>query len=195
MKLSNVIGIAALFVVNLPATAAEERRELGAHAHGVGRLNIAIEGKRVLMELEIPGADIVGFEHEASTAPQKATVNRAKEVLEGALNVFKLPAEARCKLAEAKVAVHSGEGNEHNHGEAASKTEVQRQGEGDSHSEFRAKYTIDCSAPEKFTGINFRYFELFATARELDVNLVTADGQTHYKVTHEKPQLTFGQIG
>ncbi len=56
------------------ASAQEEHRQLGAHVHGHGHLNIAIEGKTVSMELEVPGADVVGFEHEPSTPDQKAAL-------------------------------------------------------------------------------------------------------------------------
>ena len=53
------------------SAAGEEHRQLGAHVHGHGRLNIAIEDKTVSIELEARGADIVGFEHEAATRGTK----------------------------------------------------------------------------------------------------------------------------
>jgi hypothetical protein len=196
MRANRSIFIAAVFAASLPAIAAEEHRELGPHEHGTGRLNIAIEGKRVSMELEVPAADIVGFEHEAKTAAQKAAVKKGKTTLEAALNVFKLPAEAKCKLAEAKVALHAED--EHDHGKAgkAGKAKHKDGDEDESHhSAFHAEYTIDCAAPEKLTGIDFRYFEVFAGARKLDINLVTEKGQSHYEVSREKPQLKFGEIG
>ena len=37
-------------------TAMQEHRELGSHEHGRGTLNIAVEGNKVTMELEVPGA-------------------------------------------------------------------------------------------------------------------------------------------
>lgn len=166
--------IAAALAASIPAIAAEENRELGAHEHGHGKLNIAIEGNRVSMELEVPGADIVGFEHEASTPDQKAAVEKAKATLGDALAVFGLPAGAGCKLAEAKVAVQAEEKH---------------------HSEFHVTYTIDCAAPAKLTGIEFKYFDLFAGAKELDVNLVTPKGQTSYEVTREQPRLELGEVG
>jgi hypothetical protein len=196
MKLHNVIFIAATLAAGLPTNAAEEHRELGAHEHGVGRLNIAIEGKRVSMELEVPGADIVGFEHAASTATQKAAVKTAISTLEGALNVFKLPAEAKCKLANAKVAAHAEDEEDHEHGQAEKAGTKHDEGEEEAHhSQFHAQYAVDCAAPEKLTGIDFKYFDLFAGARKLDVNLVTDKGQTQYEVSRQKPQLKFGEIG
>ena len=142
------------------------------------------------MELEVPGADIVGFEHEASTKEQKAAVKKAKSTLEGALSVFKLPAEAKCRLAEAKVKIEV----EGHHDEDQAKHE-EKEDDSDHHSQFHATYTIDCAAPEKVIGIDFKYFELFAGARKLDVNVATEKGQSHYEVSREQPQLKFGEIG
>jgi hypothetical protein len=195
MKVAKSAFIAASFALSLPGLA-EEHRELGPHEHGVGRLNVAIEGKRVSMELEVPGADIVGFEHQASTAAQQASVKKAKTTLEGVLNVFKLPAEAKCKLAKATVKIQAEDEHEHEH-ENADKAEAAHGdgGEGQHHSEFHAAYAIDCAAPEKLTGIDFKYFDLFAGARKLDVNLVTDKGQNHYEVSREQPQLKFGEVG
>jgi hypothetical protein len=192
MNIAKYAFIAATFALNLPAIA-EEHRELGPHEHGVGRLNIAVEGKRVSMELEVPGADILGFEHEAATKEQKAAVSQAKSTLERALKVFELPAEAKCKLAEAKVVI---EAEDHGHDEAGHESSKGKGEEEEGHhSEFRAAYAIDCAAPEKLTGIQFRYFELFAGARKLDIDLVTDKGQRRYEVTRESPKLEFGEIG
>ena len=37
----------------------EPQRQLGAHAHGTGKLSIAIEKRTVEIEIEAPGSDIV----------------------------------------------------------------------------------------------------------------------------------------
>lgn len=194
MQKSIFAAIAAtLFVTSVPALAADEHRELGPHEHGHGRLNIAIEGKRVSMELEVPGADIVGFEHEASTAEQKATVKKAKATLADALSLFQLPAAASCTLADAKVVIHAEE-QEHeeaDHEEAAGHKDEEEH----HHSEFHVTYAIDCSAPEQLTEIDFKYFDAFAGAQELDINLVTEKGQTHYEVKRGQPKLELGEIG
>lgn len=180
--------LAAAIIASVPAMAAEDHRELGAHAHGHGKLNIVIEGKRVSMELEVPGADIVGFEHEASTSEQKATVEKAKATLADALSIFKFPAEAKCKLAEANVAIAE---EEHEPGKAEAK-EAEAEAH---HSEFRVTYAIDCGAPDKLTGIDFKYFDAFSGAQELDVSLVTEKGQSQFEVTREQPTLKLGEIG
>lgn len=187
--MKTIITTAAMLAVALPAYAAEEHREAGAHEHGHGKLDIAIEGKRVSMALAVPGADIVGFEHEAKTDEQKAAIEKARKTLAEALAVFAFPAAAGCKVAEAKVEAGAEEEHEHDHKKEAA------EGEEAHHSEFHAEYTLDCAAPEKLTGITFKYFDLFPGAQELDVNLATEKGQTKYEVTRDKPSITLGEVG
>lgn len=206
MRKYHIIFAAAAVMNAAPAFASEEHRELGAHEHGHGTLNMAIEAGKVSMELEVPGADIVGFEHEASTDEQKAAIEKAKATLSDALTVFKLPSDAGCKLTNAKVAL---EAEEHHDGakheehvdhkdEAKHEDHAEHKdeaGEEEHHAEFHAEYALECSSPEKLTSIDFHYFELFPGAQELDVNLVSAKGQTKYEVTREQPKLELGEIG
>jgi hypothetical protein len=190
-----VAAVAAAFIASIPALTAEEHRELGPHEHGHGRLNIAIEGKRVSMELQVPGADIVGFEHEASTPEQKAAIEKAKATLGDALTIFQLPAGAGCALADARVAIEA-ESHGHEHEEADHEEATGHEDEEEHHhSEFHVTYALDCSAPEKLTGIEFKYFDAFAGAQELDINVVTEKGQTHYEVRRGQPKLELGEIG
>ena len=114
MQINTLAAFAALTIAAAAPTlarAADEHRELGPHVHGHGTLNIAVEGKRVSMELEVPGMDIVGFEHDATTADQKAAVEKAKAQLAQPLALFKLPAAAGCTVADAKVELEA----EHHH--------------------------------------------------------------------------------
>lgn len=78
-----------------------ETRELDAHQHGHGTLNIAFEGSSVVMELEAPGADIVGFEHPAESAADRALIDAAIADLAKPLELFVLPATAGCTVTAA----------------------------------------------------------------------------------------------
>ena len=110
MKLFTLTVLAAALAAT-PAMAEDEHRELGPHEHGHGTLNIAVEKARMSMELEVPGMDIVGFEHAAATKDEKAAVEKATKALGEPLKVFKLPEAAGCKVADAKVAIEA----EHEH--------------------------------------------------------------------------------
>ena len=100
MALRTALITSTALAFALSATAAD-KRELGAHEHGVGALNIAVEGATILMELEAPGADIVGFEHPAESAEDKGKIKAALEVLEKPLQLITLPTAAGCAVTEA----------------------------------------------------------------------------------------------
>ena len=94
---------AALLLAASGSVAWAAERQHGAHEHGVGQLNVAVEGEEVEIELVAPGADIVGFEHEAESDADKAAIAEATEVLADGNALFIFPAEAECKLEEAEV--------------------------------------------------------------------------------------------
>jgi Protein of unknown function (DUF2796) len=192
-------GLAAVaLVVTLPggARAEEEHRELGPHVHGHGTLNIAVENKRVSMDLEVPGMDIVGFEHAASTDEQKKIVETATAQLNKPLEVFKLSQAAGCTVADAKVAIepehhHDGDDDDHDadHDKAAGGHD-----EHAGHNEFHVTYALDCSEPASLTAITFDYFKMFAGAHDLTVNVVTAKAQNSYEVNRDKPELDLAGV-
>ena len=175
----------AIIILASPALA-QERRELGPHQHGHGTLNIAIENNEISMDLDVPGADIVGFEHEPSTPEQKAAFEAGKAKLAEALSIFRIPAEAGCKVKEAKVSIE-GEHEE----EAPKGTTSTPHGteEAHHHSDFNVGYKLQCQSVAKLTAIGFDYFKAFAGAQVLGVTIVTSKGQYTYEVTREKPSL------
>ena len=104
-----ILGL-AFAVAGSTGPAAAQHRELGAHEHGRGTLNIAVEGTQVTMELEVPGRRHRRLRARGQDAPsEKAAVEKAKTQLLAPLALFELPAAAGCVVTEAKVEVESGE--------------------------------------------------------------------------------------
>ena len=196
---------------------AEDSRELDAHEHGSGALNIAIEGDQLAMELEVPGFDIVGFEYAATTDTDKAAVAAALETLGDPLALFVLPEAAGCAVTEASVELHGdeehdehdheahgeedhdhgeehAEGEDHDHEEHAEGEEHDHEehAEEASHSEFHAEYLMTCSDIAALTRIELSYFATFENAEELDVQLVTEKGAAAMEATPEQPVLNLG---
>ncbi len=178
------LGVILACLLASPALAGE-KRQLGAHEHGHGNLNIAIEGNRVAMELIAPGADIVGFEHAAKTAEQKAAIEKAKATLAEPLALFVLPASAGCRVAEAKVSLETEE-ESHEKGHADKKAHAHEE---ERHSEFHGAYVLTCASPRALSGIDFKYFERFPGAEELEVKLISDKGQSKYEVERDRPRL------
>lgn len=203
--------VAAVFAAALGLAAATgmagaHHREAGAHEHGRGTLNIALEGKRLMMELEAPGADIVGFEHEPRTDAQRAAIEKAEKQLAAPQTLFRLPAGAGCVLKHTKVVLA---GDDHDHGhehDAQHHDEVHEKGHkdhahdgdakaehaNDEHAAFRAEYAFDCKAPAGLTTIGFGYFKAFAGARRLDVTFIGPKGQSKFEVTRATAGINLG---
>lgn len=171
-----------------PVFADEETHQLGPHEHGHGTLSIAFEGNKAKMELEVPGMDIVGFEHEASTPEQQAIVDTARKDLgEGILGLVALSEGAGCKLDSGNVVVVA----EEHHDEAEEKkedagTEAVHE---EHHNVFRGSYQLSCSAPQDLTTIDFQFFKRFPGSNELDVIVINDKGQNAYEVERDAPML------
>jgi len=172
-------ALAAFFLAALAALHAEasETRSADAHEHGHGQLNVAIEGNSVLMELEIPGVDIVGFEHEAKSGADKAAVAAAETKLKDGAALFRFEGAA-CTFDEA----HVENGHEEPGGEAAHNEEE--------HSEFHVAYEISCDDAARLTGIAFPFFAAFPHSRELEVTILGAQGQMQFEVERDTPMLS-----
>ena len=167
----------------------DETRQLGAHEHGTSTLNIAFDGGTLMMELEAPGADIVGFEHAAETDADKAAIEAAEAVLADPATLFVLPAAAGCTLASADAHL-AGEDHDHDHGhshdhghDAAAETE------GATHSEFHAEYSFDCADPAAVTTIGFGFFDAFPNAQKVEVQVVGPNGASAFEVERAAPTL------
>lgn len=191
-----------VLLTTLGGTAAlsEETRQLDAHEHGVGQLNIAIEGKSVAMELKAPGADIVGFEYQATSAEDRASIDQALAQLSAPLELFTLPAAAECVATETNAALEQEEmaekdhdhAHDHDHGhDHGEKSEAKAEA---SHTEFHANYMLTCDKPDAITNINFPYFDLFPNAQELEVQLISDQGASAFEVERANPQLSLSGL-
>lgn len=179
------------------STLAQEVRQLDAHEHGVGELNIAIEDNTIAMELRAPGADIVGFEYAAVSAEDLSEIETAVATLSRPLELFVLPLSAECAVLEAKAGLEADA--EHDHGEEHAAADhnhdhdhdhaEEKHAEHEGHTEFHAEYLLTCNNPAAISGIDFAYFETFENALKLDIQIVSASGSRAFVVERDSPNL------
>lgn len=194
---------AVSLLLSASVVAAEETRQLDAHEHGVGQLDIAFDGGRIAMALHAPGADVVGFEYSARSSGDREKVAAAVATLARPLDLFSLPAAAGCSVVEASASLESEEGhggddhdahNEegHDHAEHAAhdkEHDHENHAEDSGHTEFHAEYLLDCADPAQVSLITFGYFEAFPNARELEVQVISDKGATAFEVKRDAPTL------
>ena len=192
-----LLPLIALAVAATTPVFAEETRQLDAHEHGVGQLDIAFDGKQILMELHAPGADIVSFEYAAESAEDRAKVDAAIVMLARPLDLFVLTEAAGCTIVQASAELESEEGqadheDEHDDHEDDDHEDADHQeknvGEA-GHTEFHAEYLLACADPGAVTEITFAYFDVFPNALEVEVQLISNKGATSFEVERDAPTL------
>ena len=170
-------GGVALALIGIAAPAWSQ----APHQHGHGTVNIAFEGNRLVIELHAPGADIVGFERPPQTPTEEAALARAVKQLKAPLELFGLPAAARCVVSDVQV---TAEGYD----------TVVAAPPGGTHTEFEAAYALICADAGAIRVISFPLFDRFAGAEEFDVTVLTERGPTAYEVTRASPRLDRGSL-
>jgi len=169
-----------------------EHGSLGAHEHGVGRLNAALDGQTLELELESPAMNLVGFEHAATSDADKARVAAARAQLEKPLALFSLPAAAGCKVAsqelESPLFGDKPDADDHDEDEADKDGHEHHH----EHSEIHAHYRFTCTAPGALKTLDLtNLFTTFPATQKIQVQLISASGQQGTEVTAKAASLKF----
>lgn len=161
-----------------------EHESLGAHEHGVARLNAALDGNALELELESPAMNLVGFEHTASSDADKARVAAVRAELESPLELFALPAAAGCKLASQELESPLFDADEY-HGEHAEDHDHE-------HSEVHAHYRFECSTPDALKSLDLAgLFKRFPVTEKIQVQLIGPNGQQGAELSQSNASLSF----
>jgi len=169
-----------------------EHGSLGAHEHGVGRLNAALDGQTLELELESPAMNLVGFEHAATSDADKAKVAAARAQLEKPLALFSLPAAAGCKVAsqelESPLFGDEPDADDHDEDEAGKDGHEHHH----EHSEIHAHYQFTCTTPGALKTLDLtNLFKTFPATQKIQVQLISASGQQGTEVTAKAASLKF----
>ncbi|MBX8610128.1 DUF2796 domain-containing protein [Pseudomonas capsici] len=167
-----------------------EHGSLGAHEHGVGRLDVVLSGKNLELEFESPAMNIVGFEHEATSAEDKAKLAKAREQLLKPNALFSISDAANCSATSVKLESplfgdkdddhddddHAKDGDEHHH----------------EHSEIKGHYKFVCDAPAILKKLDLsQIFLTFPDTKKLQVQLISPSGQSGAEVIASNPSIKF----
>ena len=185
--LFRIIALNAVIIFFPALTAAATTGQADAHMHGRAIMNIAIEGTQVLIELEIPGMDMVGFEHQARTAGQKKAVKAATAKLSKAELIFTLPEMAACKLVRSEV-TSGGDRDDH---QGDTKHDTHDEAHDQDHMAFHAGYNLTCASPEALSSIRLNLFANITTLKEIIILAVTPKGQIRARADRQNPLIRF----
>lgn len=159
-----------------------EHGSLPPHEHGVGSLNVALDGQTLELDLDGPSANLVGFEHIAITDADKAKVSAARKQLEDPLALFSIAKAAGCTadaqelkspLFEAAPEEGAAPGEHH-------------------HSDIEAHFAFTCSNPDGLKSLDLaQFFKTFPGTHTLKVQLIGPSGQQSVVASPKAPTVTF----
>ncbi|MGY4027121.1 DUF2796 domain-containing protein [Aeromonas rivuli] len=179
----------------------EESHSHGAHEHGHGLLNFVVDGNQLMIELQAPAADLVGFEHAATTAEEKAQYAKALAQLKQPETLFGIAPAAACQLAHQEIKApqpeEDHEGHDHdaahdedhaNHDHDADHEEHEGHDHDaahkhDGHADLGAIYTYNCTAPARLNGLTAKLFSVYPSLSKLTVQGILPSGQTAAELT------------
>jgi hypothetical protein len=137
---------------------AEELEQHHAHEHGKVTLNVAVADTALVLELDAPAANVVGFEHAPRSDAERATVASAANLLERGSALIGTPKDARCRFVSSELTQPTW----------ASK---------DEHADYEARFTYRCDEPKSLTWFEPWLVDKLSHVTELRVNLITPSGQ------------------
>ena len=175
--------IICLFVFISPVFSYAEHRHHESHEHGAGTMNIALDGELLTIELEIPGNDIVGFEHAAKSDSDKAKVDSALKILNETTKIFSfVPADSCSLKGTPKIAFVAEAEDDDSHGHHG-----MHHGDDDDpadHTELKAEYLFSCKS---VVGVTFQGFSQFPSIKELDAQVAFGNVQVSYELSPKEP--------
>ncbi|WGW03217.1 zinc uptake protein ZrgA [Tropicibacter oceani] len=185
------------------AAAAQDTREMDAHVHGVSTAEIALEHGTLVINIEAPGMDVVGFEYAATSAQDKDAVEAAIRTLLTPENILTLPQDADCRLTEVLAHLHGADHKDDDHPETMADDDHGHEDHDDhsehddhdehaedaQHSAFHARYIFACETEDALTSIGFPFFERFENAREIRAQYVTETGAGQAGITRDASEL------
>ena len=112
-------AVMSMFMASAVFAASENgHHEHGPHEHGHGTLDVAVEGEDLVIELRMPGVNVVGFEHAPGTDAEREAVRQALARFRDPAAVLVPSPSAECESERVEAALEiMGHGDSHDHDE------------------------------------------------------------------------------
>jgi endonuclease YncB( thermonuclease family) len=182
-------GILLALVVLLPVAASAQR----AHEHEVATLEVSVDGRTLLLRLESPLDNLVGFEHAPRNDKQRVALRGMEARLQAGDRLFKMVPAAGCALRQVTI--------DHPYRAATGPSDSSRpkgpEGKGGAkkgetvHSELQAAFTFECAKPEHLDRIEVLLFDAFPGLKRLNAQTATPRGQKSASLSTKKRMLPF----
>jgi hypothetical protein len=157
----------------LAAPLAASAQAPAAHVHGQVRLDVVVDGPTIVIAMESPLDNFVGFERAPRTEAEKKTVEDAIAQLRAGADLFKIDPAANCKLGPVTLrsaTLGLGKGEE---------------GAAEGHADLDGSFAFNCTNAAAAKFIDVELFNAFKGPRQIEAQIAAPQGQ--FKRTLKRP--------
>ncbi|MBF0255981.1 MAG: DUF2796 domain-containing protein [Gammaproteobacteria bacterium] len=177
-----LLGLPLLFT---PPLLASERQH-GAHVHGRAELNLVLDGRSLLIELNSPAANLLGFEQAPRTPEQRTQLEQTLNTLRDGRRLFAFSPAAACQLEQVELEspLLADADEPHHKGHDHAQADHAEAG----HADIIARYAYSCSQPQR---LELRLFAEFPAIELLHSQLVINGRQQQLELSAEQTGIGF----
>ena len=174
------------------------QQNLDAHEHGSAIMNLAVDQKKFKIDFVAPGADIVGFEHPATSHNDKEKIEDALEKLHDLSNLVEIGTKAECEMTSVSANLEeerdSDSHSDHEKHEHEDEHDHEKHEHEASHSEFHAHYEFECENPGAFAINKVNYFDEFKNSVKLKLRVVSSKGPKSFDLDRKNSTVDFDDM-
>jgi hypothetical protein len=134
------------------------------HQHGVGAMDVALDGATLTLTLRLPLDSVVGFERAPRTDAERRAAAQALDTLRDAAKLFAPDAAAQCSAAQPP-AIDAG---------VLAPGAKPAAGE---HADLDATYVLRCAQPAQLKAVEMPIFDALKRLQRIDVQVAGPQGQ------------------
>jgi Protein of unknown function (DUF2796) len=148
----------------------------GAHVHGLVNIDVTIDAKKLIVQLEAPLDSMLSFEHRPRTAAQKQAAQALIKQLNDVSTLIRPQSEAQCKSIGVMVKADALQPKPN--GDTKEKNTKGKDPKDEEHSDLEASYEFSCEQPDKLTSIEFGLFDAFKRVQKIQAQVAGPKGQS-----------------
>lgn len=142
-----------------------------AHEHGKVTLNLAVDRDTLVVELNAPAANVIGFEHEPHDDAERSRVVSTATWIRKGDGLIRAPEDAGCRFVRTEfqdpIWGHTDAG----------------------HADYEARFLYRCADPAKLTWIEPVILTKLPNLREAQINIVGPNGQRSETIKNARARI------
>jgi hypothetical protein len=145
------------------AIAGSPHSRAGVHEHGVVKLDVAVDGSLLTLQLEAPLDSLLGFEHQPRTGAERQAADAVLKRINDGASLFQPSKAALCTLSKSTIDA-----------QALRPDPAAKPGE---HADLDASFEFNCVQPDKLLDIDVALFDAFKRIQRINAQVIGPKGQ------------------